>query len=99
MALADRCVRGALDAAARPAVPGAGGVLMTGPPLTHPTHDQWLVQIDAELDGALSLGERAALANHLGTCAHCAGARANPLEVGVALVSSAGNPRRLAVPA
>src|SRR2546422_6553271 len=26
VALADRCVRGALDAAARPAVPGAGGV-------------------------------------------------------------------------
>jgi len=28
------------------------------------THEQWLVQIDAELDGELSLVERAALAKH-----------------------------------
>ena len=71
---------------------------MTGPPLTHPTHDQWLVQIDAELDGELSLVERAALAKHLTTCGHCAGARASHLEVRVALARSAGNPHAFVVP-
>ena len=62
------------------------------------THDQWLVQIDAELDGELSLVERAALAKHLATCAHCAGARASQLEVRVALARSAGNPHAFVVP-
>jgi hypothetical protein len=61
-------------------------------------HDQWLVQIDAELDGELSLIERAALAKHLVTCAHCAGARASQLEVRVALARSAGNPHAFVVP-
>ncbi|HLQ69282.1 MAG TPA: zf-HC2 domain-containing protein [Gemmatimonadales bacterium] len=73
---------------------------MTGPPSTPTpsTHDQWLVQIDAELDGELSLVERAALAKHLTTCAHCAGARASQLEVRVALARSAGNPHAFVVP-
>jgi len=62
------------------------------------THEQWLVQIDAELDGELSLVERAALAKHLATCAHCAGARASQLEVRVALARSAGNPHAFVVP-
>lgn len=62
------------------------------------THEQWLVQIDAELDGELSLVERAALAKHLVTCAHCAGARASQLEVRVALARSAGNPHAFVVP-
>jgi anti-sigma factor RsiW len=62
------------------------------------THEQWRVQIDAELDGELSLVERAALAKHLATCAHCAGARASQLEVRVALARSAGNPHAFVVP-
>jgi len=66
--------------------------------MTEPIHDQWLVQIDAELDGELSLVERAALAKHLATCVHCAGARASQLEVRVALARSAGNPHAFVVP-
>ena len=62
------------------------------------THDTWLKQIDAELDGELSLVERAALAKHLATCARCAGARASQLEVRVALARSAGNPHAFVVP-
>ncbi|TLY51698.1 MAG: zf-HC2 domain-containing protein [Gemmatimonadetes bacterium] len=31
-------------------------------------HDDWVRQIDLELDGELSLTERAALARHLATC-------------------------------
>ena len=62
------------------------------------THEQWLAQIDAELDGELSLVERAALAKHLATCSHCAGARASHLEVRVALARSAGNPHAFVVP-
>src|SRR2546430_14336053 len=61
-------------------------------------HEQWLVQIDAELDGELSLVERAALAKHLATCARCAGARASQLEVRVALARTAGNPHAFVVP-
>jgi hypothetical protein len=61
-------------------------------------HEQWLHQIDAELDGELSLVERAALAKHLATCGHCAGARASQLEVRVALARSAGNPHAFVVP-
>src|SRR3990170_1944130 len=61
-------------------------------------HEAWLRQIDAELDGELSLMERAALAKHLATCAHCAGARASQLEVRVALARSAGNPHAFVVP-
>ncbi len=62
------------------------------------THEQWLAQIDAELDGELPLVERAALAKHLATCGHCAGARASQLEVRVALARSAGNPHAFVVP-
>jgi anti-sigma factor RsiW len=61
-------------------------------------HDAWLRQIDAELDGELSLVERAALAKHLATCSHCAGARASQLEVRVALAQSAGDPHARVVP-
>lgn len=61
-------------------------------------HDVWLKQIDAELDGELSLMERAALAKHLATCSHCAGARASQLEVRVALARSAGDPHARVVP-
>ena len=73
---------------------------MTIPPGTGAdlTHEQWLVQIDAELDGELSLVERAALAKHLATCARCAGARASQLEVRVALARAAGNPHAFVVP-
>jgi hypothetical protein len=62
------------------------------------THEQWLEQIDAELDGELPLTERAALAKHLATCSHCAGARASQLEVRVALARSAGNPHAFVMP-
>ncbi len=62
------------------------------------THEHWLAQIDAELDGELPLVERAALAKHLVTCAHCAGARASHLEMRVALARSAGHPHALVVP-
>ena len=62
------------------------------------THEQWQAQINAELDGELSLMERAALAKHLATCSHCAGARASQLEVRVALARSAGNPHAFVVP-
>ena len=68
---------------------------MAGP---ETTHQQWLTQIDAELDGELSLIERAALAKHLATCSHCAGARASHLEVRVTLARSAGNPHAIVVP-
>jgi anti-sigma factor RsiW len=62
------------------------------------SHEQWHAQINAELDGELSLIERTALAKHLATCSHCAGARASQLEVRVALARSAGNPHAVVVP-
>jgi len=61
-------------------------------------HEIWLKQIDAELDGELSLVERAALAKHLATCSHCGGARASQLEVRAALARSAGVPHARIVP-
>lgn len=61
-------------------------------------HEVWLKQIDAEIDGELSLVERAALAKHLATCTHCAGARASQLEVRVALARAAGDPHARVVP-
>lgn len=61
-------------------------------------HHEWLRQIDAELDGELSLVERAALAKHLAGCSHCAGARASQLEVRVAVARSAGDPHARVVP-
>lgn len=71
---------------------------MTDPTPGREAHEHWHVQIDAELDGELSLVERAALAKHLATCAHCAGARASQLEVRVALARSAGDPHAHVVP-
>jgi anti-sigma factor RsiW len=44
-------------------------------------HTDWLRQIDAELDGALTLSEQAALGRHLAACPHCAGARAVAREL------------------
>jgi anti-sigma factor RsiW len=61
-------------------------------------HETWLKQIDAELDGELSLVERAALAKHLAACTHCSGARASQLEVRVAVARSAGDPHARVVP-
>ena len=62
------------------------------------THPDWVRQIDAELDGELTLVERAALARHLAGCAACAGARASHLELRVALARSAGEPQARTVP-
>jgi anti-sigma factor RsiW len=61
-------------------------------------HENWVLQIEAELDGELTLPERAALARHLATCVACAGARASHLELRVALARSAGAPDARVVP-
>jgi anti-sigma factor RsiW len=61
-------------------------------------HTDWLRQIDAELDGALTLSEQAALGRHLAACPHCAGARASNLEMRVQLALAAGEPQARAVP-
>ena len=61
-------------------------------------HDEWMRQIDLELDGELSLPERAALARHLAGCRHCAEARVNHLEMRVAFARSAGDPHARTVP-
>jgi anti-sigma factor RsiW len=61
-------------------------------------HEDWVLQIEAELDGELTLPERAALARHLASCVACAGARASHLELRVALARSAGQPDARAVP-
>jgi anti-sigma factor RsiW len=61
-------------------------------------HEEWVQRIDAELDGELTLPERAALARHLASCAACAGARASHLELRVVLARSAGQPDARAVP-
>lgn len=76
---------------------GGGGGGGGGGSVSH-THEQWLLQIDAELDGELSLVERAALAKHLAACGHCAAARASQLEVRVALARAGGNPHAFVVP-
>lgn len=55
-------------------------------------------QIDLELDGELSLPERAALARHLAGCRHCAEARVSHLEMRVAFARSAGDPHARTVP-
>jgi len=62
------------------------------------SHEEWVRQIDAELDGELTLAERAALARHLAGCGACAGARASHLEMRVALARSAGEPQARTVP-
>ena len=61
-------------------------------------HDEWVRQIDLELDGELSLPERAALARHLTGCRHCAEARVSHLEMRVAFARSAGEPHARTVP-
>lgn len=61
-------------------------------------HARWVQQIDAELDGELTLAERAALARHLATCGRCAGARASHLEMRAAMASAAGEPQAQVVP-
>ena len=61
-------------------------------------HEEWVRQVDAELDGELTLAERAALARHLASCGACSGARASHLELRVALARSAGEPQAVAVP-
>ena len=62
------------------------------------SHEEWVRQIDAELDGELTLAERAAMALHLAACGACAGARASHLEMRVALARSAGEPQARTVP-
>ena len=42
-------------------------------------HDEWVRQIDAELDGELTLAESLALARHLAACGMCAGTRVSQL--------------------
>ena len=62
------------------------------------THEEWIRRIDAELEGELSLAERALLARHLVGCASCAAARASHLDLRVALAKSAGDPHARIVP-
>ena len=61
-------------------------------------HDDWLKQIEQELDGELSLPERAALARHLAGCRHCAESRVSHIEMRVAFARSAGQPHAHTVP-
>ena len=61
-------------------------------------HEDWVRQIDLELDGELSLTERASVARHLAACRHCAEARVNHLEMRVAFARSAGEPHARTVP-
>lgn len=61
-------------------------------------HEEWLRQIDAEVEGELTLPERAALARHLASCPRCAGARASHLELRVAMARAAGEPTARTVP-
>ncbi|HEX9611179.1 MAG TPA: zf-HC2 domain-containing protein [Gemmatimonadales bacterium] len=61
-------------------------------------HAEWLRQVEAEVEGELTLAERATLARHLASCTHCAGARASHLELRVAMARAAGEPQARAVP-
>ena len=61
-------------------------------------HDDWVQQIDQELEGELSLHQRAALARHLAGCRQCAEARVSHLEMRVAFARSAGQPHARTVP-
>lgn len=61
-------------------------------------HEDWVRLIDLELDGELSLPERATLARHLAGCRHCAEARVSHLEMRVAFARSAGEPHARTVP-
>lgn len=69
--------------------------------MTHPETDEhahWVRRIEAEVEGELSLAERAALARHLVSCPHCAGARASHLELRAALAVGSGDPQARALP-
>jgi hypothetical protein len=55
-----------------------------------PNHEPWVRQINAELDGELTLTEAATLARHLASCAMCAGTRVSQIELRVSLARSAG---------
>lgn len=55
-------------------------------------HAEWVQRIEAEVEGELTLAERAALARHLMSCQHCAGTRASHLELRAAMAASAGDP-------
>lgn len=61
-------------------------------------HAEWRRQIEAELEGELPLAEQAALARHLASCSHCAGARASHLDLRVALARAAGEPQARTLP-
>jgi anti-sigma factor RsiW len=61
-------------------------------------HAEWVRRVEADVEGELTLVERAALARHLVTCPHCAGARASHLELRAALASAAGEPHARTVP-
>jgi hypothetical protein len=61
-------------------------------------HEEWVRQIEAEIEGELSLAERAALARHLAACPRCAGARASHLELRAALAAATGDPHARALP-
>lgn len=61
-------------------------------------HEEWVRQIDLELEGELGLPARAALARHLVGCRHCAEARVSHLEMRVAFARSAGDPHAPVAP-
>jgi anti-sigma factor RsiW len=54
-------------------------------------HEDWVRQINAELDGELSLQESAGLARHLASCGACASARVSQLELRLALSRTASH--------
>jgi hypothetical protein len=60
-------------------------------------HAEWVRQIEAEVEGELSLAQRAALARHLTGCPHCAGTRASHLEMRAAMAAAAGDPQARAL--
>jgi anti-sigma factor RsiW len=60
-------------------------------------HGEWVRQIEAEVEGELSLAARVALARHLAGCPHCAGARASHLELRAAMAAAAGDPHARAL--
>lgn len=60
-------------------------------------HADWVRRIEAEVEGELTLAERAALARHMAGCPHCAGARASHLELRAALAAGAGDPQARAL--
>src|SRR5207244_10281782 len=82
--------RSPLDDAPGAALSRAGGAALM--------HEDWVRQVDLELDGELSLPEHAALSRHLATCRHCAEARVSHLEMRVAFARSAGEPHARTVP-